>query len=304
MMKILFTLSIVILFFSCKTQNRKTKVLSELPENTTFLTIHPQTLIPSIESKLDENSGIIYYANLFWTFNDSGGENVIYAVNRLGKIVKEIEIENSKNIDWEDITQDNKHIYIGDFGNNNGVRSNLRIYKINKKDIGKSAKQKVKAEKIDFVYGNQKDFSFSGQSTAFDCEALIEFNKNLYLFTKDWANRTTTVYQFSRKKGEYILQPQKTLNVRGLITGADISPDKKKLALVGYKNYKPIAWIFTDFEDDDFFSGKRFYMEMDEIYDAQTEGICFVGNDTLAISCEQTRTFNQQVFGIDLSEIK
>jgi hypothetical protein len=46
------------------------------------------------------------------------------------------------------------------------------------------------------------------------------------------------------------------------------------------------------------------YLELDGIFGAQTEGICFKGNDTLFISCEKTKTFNPQVFLIDLNTIK
>ena len=66
-----------------------------------------------------------YDRDLFWGFNDSGGKNILYAFDRSGKIKMEIEIVNAGNDDWESITQDAKHIYIGDFGNNNGNRNNF-----------------------------------------------------------------------------------------------------------------------------------------------------------------------------------
>ena len=299
-MKILFTLFVLLTFISCKVQNNK----KAFHEKTKILQITPEVFIQKLPGKLSENSGLIFYNNLFWTFNDSGGKNKIYGFNISGKIKKEIEIKGAKNVDWEDIAQDEKYIYIGDFGNNSGQRKNQKIYKIKKKKISKKEEQKLDATEIKFDYQNQKSIKTRHHSTPFDCESLVELNDNLYIFTKDWTDRTTSVYQIPSKKGEYKIKPIEKFNVTGLITGADISPNKKHLALVGYKNYKPILWLFSNFKDDNFFSGQKTYVEMDKIFDAQTEGICFLGNDSLLISCEQSGTFNHLVFLIDLETIK
>ncbi len=133
---------------------------------------------------------------------------------------------------------------------------------------------------------------------------MTELDGNLYIFTKDWTDRTTTVYKIPIKKDEYKIPPIEKFNATGLITGADLSPDQTKLALVGYKNYKPILWLFSDFTPGKFFSEKKTYIEMDSIFDAQTEGVCFLGNDSLLISCERSASFHEQVFLIDLKTIE
>lgn len=299
--KFLFTLAIILLFISCKTQNKKNTTELNLPKNTTFLQKSPQAFITKLPSELAENSGIIFYDNLLWTFNDSGGKDKLYGFNFSGEIEKEIKIKDAKNDDWEDIAQDEKYIYIGDFGNNSGTRKNQKIYRIKKKDIGKKPKQTIDAKEIKFDFANQTDFNFQGKNTAFDCEAMIEFKGNLYIFTKDWAERITTVYKIPTKKGKYKITPIEKFDVSCLITGADVSPDQTKLALLGYKNYKPILWLFSDITSESFFKGSKKYIEMDSIFDAQTEGVCFLGNDSLLISCEQTSRFNEQVFLFDLN---
>jgi hypothetical protein len=303
MNKILILL-LVLLSVSCgfSSKNNSTEQVNSNAVKT--ITVAPQSFIKKLPGKLAENSGIIFYDNLFWTINDSGGKNKIFAFNFEGKIEKEIEIEGATNIDWEDIAHDKKFIYVGDFGNNRGNRCNQTIYKIEKKKIGKKAKQKVKSKKIEFNFENQTNFTLRSKATSFDCEAVVEYNKSLYIFTKDWVNRTTTVYRIPRKKGEYSVQPIDTFNVNGLITGADISPDKTKLALVGYKDYKPIMWLFSNFTKENFWGDKQLHFEMDPIFDAQTEGVCFFGNDTILISCEATKTFRQQVFLIDLNKLQ
>ena len=139
MKKILFILPVLILLFSCFAQNKKKNTNSGLPVNTAFLNINPQPFITSLPRVLNETSGLIFYKGLLWTINDSGGKNVVYGFDFNGEIQHEIEIKDAKNNDWEEIAQDEKHIYIGDFGNNNGMRKDLKIYKIKKKDIGKKA---------------------------------------------------------------------------------------------------------------------------------------------------------------------
>ena len=54
----------------------------------------------------------------------------IYYISYTGEIIKKRNIINSKNKDWEDITKDNKFLYIGDFGNNLNNRKDLKIYKV------------------------------------------------------------------------------------------------------------------------------------------------------------------------------
>ena len=303
MKKILFTLAVLI-FISYSFRGKNSTPRNGLLENATFLKVKPKSFIKELPGQLRENSGIIFYDDLLWTFNDSGGENKIFGFDFSGKIKKEIEIEDARNIDWEDIAQDKKYIYIGDFGNNSGKRKNLKIYRIKKKDIGEKKKQKLYSKEIKFNFENQKSFDFKRGKNPFDCEAMAELDGNLYIFTKDRSDYTTTVYQIPKKKGKYEISPIEKFDMKGLITGADISPDKNTLALIGYRNDKPILWLFSNFTSDSFFDGKKTFIELNTILNAQTEGICYMGNDSLLISCEQTKIFKQQVFLIDLKTLE
>ena len=292
---ILPTLSILIILVSCNLKAEKKSPPLKLPPETVSMKIIPEPFIRALPYELNENSGLIYYNGLIWSFNDSGGDNLIYGIDFSGNIQKIIEIKNAENIDWEEIAQDEKHIYIGDFGNNYGNRKDLKIYKISKDDLDKKSSE-VKADIIDFEYADQKSFKFSTQITEFDCEAMAELNDELYLFTKDWKNQVTKVYKVPKKEGKYHVEPLEKFNINGLVTGADFSADKKNLAIVGYRDYVPFLWLFSDFEDDQFFTGKKSFIQMDSIKYAQTEGVCFLNNDILLISCEETSSFQQQVF--------
>ena len=61
--------------------------------------------------------------------------NALYELNVTnGNVSRTVTIQNAANVDWEDICTDDDYIYIGDFGNNSGNRTNLRIYKVLKSD--------------------------------------------------------------------------------------------------------------------------------------------------------------------------
>ena len=84
----------------------------------------------SLSKLIDETSGLEILDNQFITHNDSGGEPKLYYLNKKGKIISERKITGVKNNDWEDITQDDKFIYVADMGNNYDTRKNLCVIKI------------------------------------------------------------------------------------------------------------------------------------------------------------------------------
>lgn len=295
MINIHSSLLLMFLIFSCSSPTKK--------EITTGISLQAEQYIPEVDGKLNEISGLMIFEDRFWGFNDSGGKNELYGFNKSGKIKLEIELDDAKNRDWESITQAEEHIFVGDFGNNGGNRDNLRIYKIRKNDISNKDEQKVDVKEIEFKYTHQERFAYLDQTTPYDCEAMVAFKNTLYLFSKNWRDRTTWLYQVSTKKGEYEITPTDTFDVKGLVTGADISPDKKMLALVGYENYRSYIWLFTDFPEDRFFEGQSQTIYLEGIDGAQTEGICFLSNDSILVSCEKTNTYNQQVFLFDLNKL-
>lgn len=288
-------LLLMFVFFSCSIPEKE-------HENPT-VQLKAENYIPEIADKLNEISGLMIYNNHFWGFNDSGGKNELYGFNKSGQIIYEIELDNAQNEDWESITQSEENIFIGDFGNNLGSRENLHIYSINKKDILDKELQKVNTKEIKFTYTLQDRFFYLNQSTPFDCEAMVAFKDKLYLFSKNWRDETTWQYEMPTEQGEYKITPSDTFNVKCLVTGADISPDNKTLALVGYENYRSFIWLFSDFPEDRFFEGKSQHIKLEGIDGAQTEGICFLSNDSILVSCEKTQSYNQQVFLFDLNKL-
>lgn len=210
-----------------------------------------------LHEKLVETSGLILWNNRLWTHNDDTDTN-LYALDTInGAILETYPLPNVVNTDWEEIAQDESYIYIGDFGNNaSGNRTDLQIIRVDKSTL---LAYNPKIDFIKFKYQNQDDFtSKSPNRTNFDCEAFVVSQDSIYLFTKEWENKKTTVYALSKQPGEYIAQPKALYNVKGLVTGAAYLTTKKVLALCGYtKKGKPFIDLFYDFQKDDFFSGNK-----------------------------------------------
>jgi hypothetical protein len=261
---------------------------------TTTLTSNLKVNIPSVS----ENSGIEWINGNLYTFGDSGNPPSIFKLDTVtGNIKQTIRLTNYDNTDWEDITVDADYLYIGDFGNNDGLRKDLRILKIPKSQFinDTNAKVSLTAEAINFSYADQSSFE-KDKNTNFDCEAFISCGDSLYLFTKNRGDFKTRVYSLPKIQGTYKVSPYTNYNVNGKITGADYNAKTKEVILVGYMNgsKSSFIWYLNDFKGTNFFSGNKRRLEMGNSNTAwQTEGIAFYNetkNGRIYISNEAKET--------------
>ena len=203
-----------------------------------------------LSDSLNETSGLVEWENHFYTHNDDTDLH-LYQLDKKGSITKKIKLNGLKNKDWEELTQDKTHLYLGDFGNNaRGNRTDLTIYKIAKDSLFDNPK----IEKITFSYPEQTDFSKQKSNiTDFDCEAFIATENELFLFTKQWKENQSAVYRLPKTPGNYTAEYITTLRVQGLITGASFVNEKKLIALCGHtKKLKPFIFLISDLKDFNF----------------------------------------------------
>ncbi len=133
-----------------------------------------------LENTVEESSGLIYLDGRIITHNDSGGSSSLFEIEEsTGNVIRQVTIANATNRDWEDIEYDATHIYIGDFGNNNGTRQDLKVYKVTIADYLNGDDQAT-AEIIEFSYEDQLDFTSSPMNTNFDAEGLIAYEDHLF----------------------------------------------------------------------------------------------------------------------------
>jgi hypothetical protein len=239
---------------------------------------------------ITESSGLVWTGGKLWTHNDSGKPAEIYSIDTSdGHILQTVVIDNFPNTDWEDITADSNYIYVGDHGNNNGDRTDLKILKIAKTDISAASIVHVNAQAISFSYTDQTSFT-SSNTHNFDCEALISMRDSLYIFTKDRGDMQTRVYKMPKNPGSYALTPYTGYNVSGLITGADHNAHTNEIILIGYLSGHTgsFLWILNDFQGDMFFSGNKRRIEISNGVEWQTEGVAYLSDDRFFISCETT----------------
>lgn len=258
-----------------------------------------------LPNEVDETSGLIFYADGFWTHNDSGGEATIYKLDTVtGQVIQRITLAGINNRDWEDLAQDEEYIYVGDFGNNAGNTANLAIYILEKSAIPSSGDATISAEKIQYSYPDFPGKIDKRRDNNFDCEAMIATETSLYLFSKNRGDNKSKLYQLPKVAGNYIADLLMTFNSSGLVTGADLNPNNNELILVGYTNndWIPFLWVMFDFEDEDFFSGNKRRIDMLNMTATQTEAICYTHGKTGILTSESNPLFVQSLFDFSTSK--
>ncbi len=259
-----------------------------------------------LDDKASETSALEFTDGIFWTLNDSGGEAALYPFDTTGVINRKLRIGGASNTDWEDLAQDDSgNVYIGDFGNNDNYRRDLRIYKIPNPSL--ISADIVNAEKISFAYSDQTEFPPSDKFLDFDMEAMIWFKGALYLFSK---NRTDPfdgmvhVYKLPDAPGRYTAALIDSFYTgpgtmyENWITSADISPDGTKLILLSQSK----AFLFMNFPGDSFFAGEKRTLEFSFI--SQKEAVCFVNNREVYITDELLlNVIGQKLYYMNLDEV-
>ena len=254
-----------------------------------------------LPSDLNEVSGL-YYAQTdsLWWHNDSGHPPQLLLTDGRGTLRKKITLPQASNKDWEDLTSDPAGwIYIGDFGNNNQPRTSFTIYKYHP-ELGK-------LDSIRYQYASKNP----------DVEALIWHKQHLYLFTKPpLFSKNTWAYLYQLKDDE----PQQTAQLidsvylkKRWITGAAISPDQNKLALISYRYYKwlgifPMAtstiWVWSSFIPNHPFATQPRKKTVAKWISKQYESIDFISPDHVLIGAEKTLFFRPKVRRIRLPRFK
>ena len=210
-----------------------------------------------LDPVVEETSGLIYWDDKLWTHNDNADTN-LYALNpEDGSIIGNISLFPQTNTDWEEISQDDGYVYVGDFGNNTqGNRHDLKIIRILKSSI---LNREPIMDLINFEYEDQIDFSPQGpNNTDFDCEALIVTEDNIYLFTKEWVSHKTRLYKLPKVPGTYSAQLLDSYQIDGLVTGAVYNKEINLIVLSGYSTLlQPFVELLYDYPDANFLQGNK-----------------------------------------------
>jgi hypothetical protein len=249
------------------------------------------SLVNNLSDVLQENSGLIRVGNFLYTFNDSGSGAIIYELDTLGIVLRTITISGATNVDWEAITSNSTHVFIGDVGNNNGNRHDLCLYRFLKTDLHLDT---IQAEKLPFYWSDQTQFTSLPNANNYDCEALVAETDSITLYSKNWVDLKTRRYRLPSFWIDTIAaQLMDSFAVDGLITDACVDTIMNRSYLLGYKNngsnfYTSFVWCLWDYQDQHVFSGNRRRIEVGNVLNvAQTEGIALKSANNGYISSEK-----------------
>lgn len=239
----------------------------------------PKVLGTIKSSEITESSGLVNSRcnpNVFWTHNDSGGSEFIYAINEKGEKLGTWKVTGAKNNDWEDLAtiKDKSgkcYLYIGDIGNNSGSKSQFTIYKVaepkvtetDKKSTKKKPSKTASAEAINFKY----------PETAPDAETLLVHptTGDIYVLTKKMLG-ASQVFKVGAKV-ENVGSVSVPAIPNGFLTGGEISPDGKRIVFSDYYAAYEILQPKGAKKFDDIWSQSVTRIELGER--EQGEAICY-----------------------------
>ena len=250
-------------------------------------TDYPLTQVAIMPDELEENSGLAFFNNTLWTHTDAAGEDKLYRIDTTtAEITKEVIIATADNIDWEELAQSETHVFIGDFGNNDGNRTDLRIFRVSKAEL--ENEQVINADLIEFSYADQTDFTLMNNANNYDCEAFFYLDGNLHLFSKNWIDFQTRHYVIPAEPGTYEAQVIEEFPANCLVTGADID-EEGTIVLLGYTTAGTnILWLFFDYPTGDILGGNKRRVSLgNSLNNSQTEGIVFSGAGRGFIGAEE-----------------
>jgi hypothetical protein len=234
-----------------------------------------------LPKELPENSGLAGSADGdLWTHQDAGFTNRVFKINEQGELLETIEVPGTSNVDWEDLTRDNNgYLYIGDFGNNENKRGNLRIFKVPEQEW-------APVDTIRFAYADQKAFPPPKEKLNYDAEAFFWFDSQLFLFSKNRRRKAPVrVYALPDIPGEYRVQPVDSFQVNAMITAADIDPRLRQVALLGYGK----LYLFEFEKANNLFGGRRICLPVARA--GQAEAVVYLPNQDILFTNEGGKVF-------------
>ena len=227
--------------------------------------------------------------NVFWIHNDSGDQPRVFAIDSTGKFYQSsryrnyegITIAGATNVDWEDITMDDKdNLVIADIGNNYNDRKDLVLYVV--PEPSPTASNTTFLKKIFFKYPDQKAFP-DKKDFNYDCEAVFFADSHFQFLSKDRSDTYTRLYRLDSEQTEKVntLTLVDKFNIGGKVTAADASTDGKRIVVITYH----AIWMFEKTNTGSYFQGNIWWLPVSA---PQIESICFKDDHTLWLLDENT----------------
>lgn len=249
----------------------------------------------NLSNKVDESSGIVAsrtYPGIFWTHEDNGLSNNLYAVDAEGDFVSKVAVAGAKNVDWEDIAIDDAgFLYVGDTGNNENSRRDLLVYRVEEPDPYAEDATATVSSRIRYRFPTQLAFP-DPSDLNYDSEALFFAQDTLFLLTKNRSNTATHLYRFPSLTStvevelEFIAAFELGYDVQSQgakVTAADINPGGDCLAIL---SLNAIYLFFRPTSGHDWLGSLHKKITLDQDVTLQAEGLTFF-DDHLVLTNEE-----------------
>ena len=239
----------------------------------------PMTMVSGrlTDPALSECSGVVAsraHPGVIWAHNDSGNPAELFAIGVDGTTIARFAVA-APNLDWEDIAIDDAGIYLADVGNNQRNRREVQVLRVDEPDpaLPPAGPLPVRAT-CRLTWPDQPA----------DCEALVVSGAVGYLIDKR-LDGPPGVWRFRLDDvAVQVLERVATLPINVPVTGADLSPDGRRLAVC-----HPLGLhVFTLPPGDlatTLASAPHDYLGW---LDPRQEACCFVPGGVLAISESRT----------------
>lgn len=189
-------------------------------------------------AQVTEASGLVAsrkQSDVFWLHNDSGDSARVFALKSDGTDLGVFNLTGASATDWEDIalgpgpTAGTDYLYLADIGDNNAQRAFVRVYRVAEPAAASGGTQDVSgAEALEFEYPDG----------AHNAETLLSdpLNGDLIIVTKGLVSsgiyRAPAPHTVGRTTLTY--EGDASGVMTQLVTGGDISPDGRYIALRTY----------------------------------------------------------------------
>lgn len=258
----------------------------------------PKTVGKIASDDVTESSGVAAsrcQPDVYWTHNDSGDGAFVYAFNLKGDNLGTWRVPGAENDDWEDIDEfkDDKgqcFLYIGDIGDNKGRRPGHTVYRITEPEVEAAdadtlrdnAKFTANAETLKFVY---PDGSHNAETMM-----VNPLTGDIYVLTKRM-DGPAEVYKIAGDfdaanvvKAEKIGEVAVPSVPNGLLTGGDISPDGKRVAICDYTQAYELKLKAGSSSLDEIWKEKPVPIDVGKLEQNEAIGYTADGNALIATS--------------------
>jgi len=257
-----------------------------------------------VHSKLDlspllgEISGMCFKDDDIYAINDGGNGAYIFKIDlHTGELLEKFRFYNIRNHDWEELSIYNGYLYIGDLGNNYGIRKDLAIHRIS---IDSLHERKPPVLTTGVKYMMQQEYRGGMHNHEWDCEAMVVTGSGIVCFSKNWKDLITKMYIVKEGKNN-VLNAVDTFNAGFLITGAYFQNPEKSLYLCGYYKNDTYLLHFKNIDDMGFNTDCTKYI-IPELKFTQIESV-FVRGKYIYLASERT-IINQAIYRIQVSGLK